>query len=107
LRVSSSRPPTQPPTLHPTPPSRQITAAEFTPDGALLATGSLDSSVILWEVATGRAVALFVGDAAVACLAWAAEPAPPGAAGAAQAPRPHTLIVGDAGGHVHFLCGLP
>jgi hypothetical protein len=114
--LAPSPPPPRPPPAPAAP--LQIAAAEFTPDGAFLATGSLDSSVILWEVATGRAVALFVGDAAVTCLAWATPPGrDPGACrsdgggggggGSLAAAQPHTLVVGDAGGQVHFLCGLP
>lgn len=76
---------------------RQLTAAEFSADSSLLATGSLDSSVILWHPESGHAAALFVGDAAVTSLAFAA-----GGRGA-----PHTLVVGDAAGGVHFLCGFP
>jgi len=140
IRPTDTHPPTQqnqqyqtkPTPKNPTPDGAQVTAAEFSPDGSLLATGSLDCSIILWRVDTGRAAAIFVGDAAITTIAFAA-----GAAAAAAAARDddgdtpsgdgrgdagapggegrgdggaagvHTLVVGDAAGDVHFLCGLP
>jgi hypothetical protein len=81
------------------PPSPQITASEFSPDGAYLATASADSSVIVWHVDSGKPAAIFAGDTAITALAFA--PAPAGA------PAGATLVAGDAAGEVHFLCGLP
>jgi hypothetical protein len=98
--------PTQPNQTKPNP-TNQLTAAEFAPDGATLATGSADCSVILWEVASGRAAAIYVADSAVTCLAFAAAPPAVQAAGGAVAAAAHTLLAGYATGRVHLLCGLP
>jgi len=46
--------------LHDWVPHQQfVTAADFSPDGRLLATTSLDQEIVLWEVATGKAVGRF------------------------------------------------
>lgn len=70
-----------------------VTAACWSADGRLVATAAGDQSAMVWEAATGRLLAVFLADAAATSVQFA------GPAGGAA----HTLVVGDAGGRVHFL----
>jgi WD40 repeat protein len=59
-----------------------------TPDGKRAVSASDDSTLKLWDLETGVALATFHCDASAACCAIADA---------------HTVIAGDAGGRLHFL----
>jgi WD40 repeat protein len=69
-----------------------ITDVAFSPDGRWVATVSNDSSLLLWEAASGQLRGVFMGDAGMTSCCWAEE-------GGA-------LVVGDAGGQVHIMQSL-
>ena len=69
-----------------------IMDACFSPDGRWVVTVSNDSSLLLWEAATGQLRGVFMGDAAMNCCCWVGGG--------------RVLVAGDAGGQVHFLESL-
>jgi WD40 repeat protein len=58
--------------------------------GGRIVSASDDNSVKVWDTETGRIIATFIGDARMVCVVVSLEGP--------------TIIAGDAGGHVHFLC---
>jgi WD40 repeat protein len=53
--------------------SRGLTVGKWSPDGRLLATGSLDSTVRIWEAADNTLTAILEHPAAISDLAWAPD----------------------------------
>lgn len=54
--------------------TRAITALSWSPDGAYLASGSLDSTVKIWEATTGRLIQTYTGHkTAIHALAWSPD----------------------------------
>ena len=49
----------------------RVTALDFAPDSAVLASGAADGSVAVWDIGSrGRRLALVLTDAAVSTLSW-------------------------------------
>ncbi len=70
-------------------PLGQVEAVAFSPDGRLLATGSVDTTVRLWSTTPGSEPVVFRGHAG-------------GVHSLAFSPEGHTLAVGSADGVVKF-----
>ena len=50
--------------------SSGVTCLEFSPSGSLVASGSMDGRVCVWEVDRGKLLYAFSGRSAVLCLLW-------------------------------------
>lgn len=69
--------------------TRAVTAVEVTPDGKLAISASLDHTVKVWELMSGREVAAFAADARMTALAVGRDGL--------------TIATGDYSGRMHFL----
>jgi WD40 repeat protein len=65
----------------------------FSPDGRILASGAQDDTTRVWDVATGRAIAILNHPLPVLAVAFS--------------PDGRTLASGDAGGRVQFCTVSP
>ncbi|MEH2336813.1 hypothetical protein [Nostoc sp.] len=69
--------------------SYSVNAVAVTPNGQQVISASWDTTLKVWNLATGEVIATFTGDSSIYCCA--------------VAPDGMTIVAGDGSGRVHFL----